>query len=176
MNRREALERVAILMGSTLSAPMIAGVMGQVTIKGKSVTVSAEQENLLAEIADIIIPTTDTPGAKAASVEKFIVRIMRDCYKKEDQEVFYKGLAKFEADSKTKFGKGFVGLDIAQKNEMVKLSITENKDFFQKMKELTTTGYFSSEIGATKALEYLPIPGKYEGCIPLKKGQKAWAL
>ncbi len=181
MNRREALERVAILMGSTLSAPMIAGVMGQVTNKGKSVAVTAEQENLLAEIADIIIPTTDSPGeaspgAKAASVEKFIVRVMRDCYKKEDQEVFYKGLAKFEADSKTKFGKGFVGLDIAQKNEMVKLSITENKDFFQKMKELTTTGYFTSEIGATKALEYLPIPGKYEGCIPLKKGQKAWAL
>jgi hypothetical protein len=176
MNRREALERVAILMGSTLSAPMIAGVLGQVTNKGTSVNVTAEQENLLAEIADIIIPTTDTLGAKAASVEKFIVRVMRDCYKKDDQEVFYKGLAKFDADSNTKFGKSFVGLDIAQKNEMVKLSITENKDFFQKMKELTTTGYFTSEIGATKALEYLPIPGKYEGCIPLKKGQKAWAL
>lgn len=181
MNRRKALEQVALLMGTALSAPMIAGVLGQVTNKGKSVIVSAEQEILLAEIADVIIPITDTPGeaspgAKAANVEKFIVRVMRDCYKKDDQDKFYAGLTKFDADSKTKFAKGFVELNIAQKNEMVKLSITENKDFFQKIKELTTVGYFSSEIGATKALEYLPVPGKYEGCIPLKKGQKAWAL
>ncbi|MCU0470804.1 MAG: gluconate 2-dehydrogenase subunit 3 family protein [Arcicella sp.] len=160
MNRREAVQRVALMMGGVLAAPLMAGVMGQVTNTGASVAVTAEQEALLAEVADIIIPTTDTPGAKAAGVEKFIVRVMRDCYKKEDQDKFYAGLAKLDADSQTKFGKGFIALDTAQKNEMVKLSTTED----------------TSEIGATKALEYLPIPGKFEGCIPLKAGQKAWAL
>ena len=59
---------------------------------------------------------------------------------------------------------------------MVKLLTVNDKPFFQRMKELTVTGYFTSEIGATKALEYLPIPGKFEGCIPLKPNQKAWAL
>ena len=44
------------------------------------------------------------------------------------------------------------------------------------MKELTVTGYFTSEIGATQALEYLPVPGKFEGDVPLKPGQKAWAI
>ena len=176
MNRREAVQRVALMMGGVLAAPLMAGVMGQVTNTGLSIFVSAEQEALLAEVADIIIPTTDTPGAKAAGVEKFIVRVMRDCYKKEDQDKFYAGLAKLDADSQTKFGKGFVGLDLVQKNEMVKLSTTTDKPFFQRMKELTVTGYFTSEIGATKALAYLPIPGKFEGCIPLKAGQKAWAL
>ena len=176
MNRREAVQRVALMMGGVLAAPLMAGVMGQVTNIGLSVIVSAEQEALLAEIADIIIPTTDTPGAKAASVEKFIVRVMRDCYKKEDQDKFYAGVAKLDADSQTKFGKGFLGLDLAQKNEMVKLSTTTDKPFFQRMKELTVTGYFTSEIGATKALAYLPIPGKFEACIPLKPNQKAWAL
>ena len=176
MNRREAVKRVSLIMGGILAAPLMAGVMGQVTNKGQSVLVSAEQEILLAEVADIIIPTTDTPGAKAAGVEKFIVRVIRDCYKKEDQDKFYAGLAKLDADSQTKFGKGFVGLDLTQKNEMVKLSTTEDKPFFQRMKELTVTGYFTSEIGATKALEYLPIPGKFVGCVPLKAGQKAWAL
>ena len=176
MNRREAVQRVALMMGGVLAAPLMAGVMGQVTNIGLSVIVSAEQEALLAEIADIIIPTTNTPGAKAAGVEKFIVRVMRDCYKKEDQDKFYAGVAKLNADSQTNFGKGFVGLDLAQKNEMVKLSTTTDKPFFQRMKELTVTGYFTSEIGATKALAYLPIPGKFEGCIPLKPNQKAWAL
>ncbi len=176
MNRREAVQRVALMMGGVLAAPLMAGVMGQVTNTGESVIISAEQEAFLAEVADIIIPTTDTPGAKAAGVEKFIVRVMRDCYKKEDQEKFYAGLAKLDADSQAKFGKGFVNLDVAQKNEMVKLSTVNDKPFFQRMKELTVTGYFTSEIGATKALEYLPVPGKFEGCIPLKAGQKAWAL
>jgi len=176
MNRREAVQRVALMMGGVLAAPLMAGVMGQVTNSGTSVTVTAEQQAFLAEVADVIIPTTDTPGAKAAGVEKFIVRVMRDCYKKEDQEKFYAGLAKLDADSQTKFGKGFIGLDLSQKNEMVRLSTTTDKPFFQRMKELSVTGYFTSEIGATKALAYLPIPGKFEGCIPLKKGQKAWAL
>ena len=176
MNRREAVQRVALMMGGVLAAPLMAGVMGQITNTGGSITVSVEQEAFLAEVADIIIPTTDTPGAKVAGVEKFIVRVMRDCYKKEDQEKFYAGLAKLDADSQAKFSKGFVGLDIAQKNEMVKLSTVNDKPFFQRMKELTVTGYFTSEIGATKALEYLPIPGKFQGCIPLKPNQKAWAL
>ena len=176
MNRREAVQRVALMMGGVLAAPLMAGVMGQITNTGGSITVSVEQEAFLAKVADIIIPTTDTPGAKVAGVEKFIVRVMRDCYKKEDQEKFYAGLAKLDADSQAKFSKGFVGLDIAQKNEMVKLSTVNDKPFFQRMKELTVTGYFTSEIGATKALEYLPIPGKFQGCIPLKPNQKAWAL
>lgn len=154
----------------------MAGIMGEKTNLGPSLNVTAEQEAFLAEVADIIIPTTDTPGAKAAGTEKFIVRVMRDCYKKEDQEKFYAGLAKLDADSKAKFGKSFVGLDTAQKNEMLKQTTVDNKEFFLRMKELTVTGYFTSEIGATKALEYLPIPGRFEGCVPLKPGQKAWAI
>lgn len=176
MKRREALHRAALMMGGILSAPTLAGAMGRVTNLGPSVAVSVEQEALLAEVADVIIPTTSTPGAKAAGAEKFIVRVMRDCYPKEDQDKFYAGLAKLDADSKTKFGKGFVELDAAQKNEMVKQTMTADKPFFLRMKELTTTGYFTSEIGATKALAYLPVPGQFNSCLPLKPGQKTWAL
>jgi Gluconate 2-dehydrogenase subunit 3 len=175
MNRREAIQKVTLLLGGVMAAPLMAGAMGQVTNFGKSVKVSAEQEALLAEVADIIIPTTITPGAKAAGVEKFIVRVMRDCYEKPEQEKFYAGLAKLDADSQAKFGKGFARLDLAQKNAMVKQSTVDNKAFFLAMKGLTVTGYFTSEIGATQALEYLPIPGRFDGCMPMKAGQKTWA-
>ena len=47
--------------------------------------------------------------------------------------------------------------------------------YFSLMKQLTLLGYFSSEIGATQALRYVAVPGRYEGCIPYKKGDKAWA-
>ena len=176
MKRREAIQKAALMMGGILSAPTLAGAMGRITNTGPSVLVSAEQEAMLAEVADVIIPTTSTPGAKAAGAEKFIIRVMRDCYPMEDQEKFYAGLTKLNTDSQTKFGKAFTALDTVQKNEMVKQAITEDKPFFLRMKELTTTGYFTSQIGATQALEYLPVPGQFNGCMPLKPGQKAWAL
>lgn len=176
MNRREAVQRIALLMGGALSAPVMAGVMGEKLYDGPSVNVTAEQEALLAEVADVIIPTTSTPGAKAAGAEKFIVRVMRDCFPLKDQEAFYNGLTRLNTESKNKFGKSFEQLPLLQKNEMVKLTTTTDKDFFRRMKELTVTGYFTSEIGATQALEYLPIPGRFEACVPLKPGQKTWAL
>jgi len=176
MNRRAAVQRITLLMGGVLSAQLTAGLMGQVINLGPSVEVSPEQEKLLAEVADIIIPTTDTPGAKAAGVEQFIVRVMRDCYRRDEQETFYAGLAKLEADAQAAHGKGFADLDAAVKNEMVKQATVKNKAFFKQMKQLTVAGYFTSEIGATKALEYLLIPGRFEGDVALQPGQKAWAM
>ena len=176
MNRREAVKQITLLMGGALSAQMTAGLMGQVINTGASIPVGAEQELLLAEVADTIIPTTDTPGAKAAGVELFIIRVMRDCYQREDQEKFYAGLAKLDADSRSARGKGFSQLDAAGKIDLLKQASANNQAFFQLMKQLTVAGYFTSEIGATKALEYLPIPGRFEGDVPMKPGQKAWAL
>ena len=64
----------------------------------------------------------------------------------------------------------------SEKNEIVKRATTSNKPFFVQMKGLTVTGYFTSEIGATQALDYLPIPGRFDGSWPMPKGQKSWAL
>jgi hypothetical protein len=176
MNRREAIQRATLLLGGVLSAQLTAGLLGQVINTGASVAVSADQESLLADVAEVIIPTTDTPGARAAGVSRFIIRVMRDCYKKDEQEQFYEGLARLDASSRAKGGKGFAELDSAQQAEMVKLATINDKAFFKLMKQLTVVGYFTSEIGATQALAYLPIPGRFQGNVPLEPGQKAWAL
>jgi hypothetical protein len=47
--------------------------------------------------------------------------------------------------------------------------------YFRLLRELTVLGYFTSEIGAKQALRYIETPGRYEGCIPYTKGEKAWA-
>lgn len=176
MNRRELIQRVTVMLGGVMAAPLIAGAMGQVLNTDPGLAVDDLQEKLLAEIADIIIPATSTPGAKEAGAHNFIVRVVRDCYTKAEQKKFYDGLAKLNDDSKSKFGKGFVELTLPQKNEMIEDATVYNKDFFREMKNLTITGYFTSEIGATQALAYDPIPGKFDGCTTLEKGQKAWAL
>jgi hypothetical protein len=171
MNRREAIQQASLLLGGMISTPVWAGVMGEVLNTGSSVAVSAAQEALLADLADVIIPTTKTPGAKAAGAEKFIVRVMRDCYVKADQEKFYASLAKFDQDCG-----GFAKLNEAERTAAVKKLTTTDKEFFLRMKELTVTGYFTSKIGATEALAYLPVPGRFESCMPLNKEQKTWAL
>jgi hypothetical protein len=176
MNRRDAIEKITLMMGGVLAAPLLAGAMGEKLNFGPSVNFTPAQEALLAEVADVIIPATGTPGAKAAGVQKFITRVVTDCYPLEEQKKFYAGLEKIDKDSKEVHGKGFVALDIAQKNDIVKRTTVSDKAFFILLKGLTVTGYFTSEIGATQALDYLPIPGRFDGSYPLKKGQKTWAI
>lgn len=176
MNRRQAIERASLLLGGLISAPALAGINNQRTYFGPVVLTTPEQETLLAELADVIIPTTTTPGAKAVGVQKFIVRVMQDCYEKRQQEQFYASLATVETDSKTQFGTGFAALDATQKTALMTQLMTRDKPFFLTLKELTVSGYFMSEIGATQALAYLPVPGRLDGCLPLEKGQRAWQL
>ncbi|REA63761.1 gluconate 2-dehydrogenase subunit 3 family protein [Dyadobacter luteus] len=176
MNRREAIERITLMMGGVLAAPLMAGAMGEKLNFGPSLSVTADQEALLSEIADVIIPTTGTPGAKAAGVEKFIVRVVRDCYQIDEQKKFYDGVERLNKDSQEVYQKAFVNLDAGQKKEILTRATKSDKPFFLQMKGLTVTGYFTSEIGATQALDYLPIPGRFEGSWPLPKGQKSWAI
>lgn len=176
INRRETIQRLSLMLGGALSMQVTAGLMGQVLNDGPSLEVDDAQRALLAELADVIIPTTDTPGAKAAKVEEFIIRVMRDCYVLEDQQKFYASLAKLDADSQSAHQKGFVDLDADAKNAMVTDLLKTNQPFFRQMRQLTVTGYFTSEIGATEALDYVAIPGRFEGDIPLAEGQKTWAI
>jgi len=170
MNRREAVQLVSLAVGALLShglAPRLAAQSG---------TSEAAAGALLAEVADVIIPTTDTPGAKAAGVEKFILRVVRDCFKAEDRQKFFAALETLDEDSRKKFSKPFVALSEAEKVEMVKLTASQRKSFFSSLRQMVVTAYFNSEIGATQALSYLPIPGKFQGTVPLAPGQKAWAI
>jgi hypothetical protein len=176
MNRRAALQRLTLLLGGALSVQLTAALRGEVINLGASVPVDAGQKALLAEVTDTIIPATDTPGAKAAGVEEFIVRVMRDCYRYEEQRTFYAGLAGLEMASKTDRDRGFTELEAGARHEVLKAYAEKNEEFFRLLRELTVVGYFTSEIGATKALEYLPIPGRFEGDVAMTPGQKAWAF
>ncbi len=189
LNRRDAVQRIALLLGGMISAPAIAGIRGEKTYHGESILANEDQIVLIREIADVIIPATQTGGAKDAKVEDFIIRVVRDCYQREDQEHFYAGLTKLNTDCKSQYGKDFVEASLTQRKEaLTKCMLEADQErkanrgkkapnpFFFMIKELTTTGYFTSKIGATEALEYLPIPGKFDGCMPISPNQKTWAL
>jgi len=207
MDRREAILRVATLTGLTLSAPLLTGLLTSCETKTKDSqtqkitrVVSGKHKTMVEEIAERIIPTTDTPGAKEAKVPEFILLTLADCYSMADQDRFFQGLDALDEQAKKTYNNSFLDLKKAEqtalltqvektaKNEAV---AQKKKDdaaklegikvepaapgFFQMMKELTVVGYFSSEVGATQALSYVHVPGSYNGCTDLQPNQKTWA-
>ena len=125
MKRREAILQVALTMGSALSAPTMASILDGYqphrNIKRGSSTFSLEtdQKILLDEITEVILPTTSTPGAKAAKAGDTIQLILKDCYKPQQQEHFVKGLADVDAESQKAYQKPFVDLSIDQKTAIL---------------------------------------------------------
>jgi len=189
MNRREALNQVALLLGGTIvgGSLFLEGCKTADKKMAVGLPLTKEQIAFLDEIAETIIPATDTPGAKAAQVGEFMQVMVTDCYEEKDQKIFLEGLNKINEASDKKYQKDFMTISPEQRKELLTGIDKEAKDYvaakkkedpnhyFSLMKQLTLLGFFSSEVGATKALRYVAIPGKYEGCIPYKKGDKAWA-
>ena len=190
MNRREALSSVALLLGGTIigAEAFLSGCTNMDKKIGTAgLNFSPDDISFLDEVGETIIPATDTPGAKEAKIGEFMHTIVRDCYNKTDQDIFIAGMGKLNDESKKMNGKNFmeaspeerknllIALDKEQKDYAASKKPEDPQHYFRMMKELTIWGYFSSEPGATKALRYIAVPGKYEGCIPYKKGDKAWA-
>ncbi len=206
MDRREAMLRVATLMGTAVSAPLLSGLLyscetktGNQDVKVTSV-VSDKHRAMMEEIAELIIPATDTPGAKEAKVPEYMMIMLSDCYPAADQQRFFKGLDDLNARAEKEHGNSFLD---CKPEQQVALLLEEEKransqkdqlnkaraqaataaerekaidtPFFGMIKEMTLVGYFTSEPGATKALAYVHVPGRWSACEPLQPNQKGWA-
>ncbi len=187
MNRREALQSVAVLLGGSIVGGNLFLQTGCKSEKSVNKLFTQSQVDMMDEIAETILPKTKTPGAKDAKVGAFMSLMILDCYTEKDQQIFLDGLKKIDELSKEKNGSKFmkatpeqrqsllVELDNEQKAYMKAKKKEDPSHFFRMMKELTLIGFFTSEVGATQALRYLPVPGKYDGSFPYKKGDRAWA-
>ena len=180
MDRREAIHRIAALMGGTLSAPLVAGVLngcqpGPSTEPWTPATLSAEQSELVAQLSEMIIPETDTPGARAAQVNRFIDLLLTDWYPAEERQHFMTGLDEVNGRARRRFGASF--LDCSEEEQVHIMTAladeaisaeAERKPFFGMVKEMTVIGYYTSEIGQNQELNYRIVPGRYDGCVPLE--------
>ena len=197
MNRREVLQRAGLVLCYAVSTPVMMGIMKgckaapELTYKPDFFT--EDQARIVSEVAEIIIPKTDTPGAKDTGVPAFIDKILKECYKKEDQDRFMTGLKSFEEDAKKVYGDSFIDLDPAKQLEHVKkihdAAVEAEKiemadahkgekpvrPFILMTKELTVVGFFTSQPGAENVLHYEAVPGAYHGCLPLSEVGKTWA-
>lgn len=205
MNRRQAALSFGALWG-VLALP--AGAAAQAVVTWAPKALNAAQARVLDVVAELVIPATETPGARQAGVPQFVDRAVAIYCSPEDAQAIRNGLDRIEADARAEHGKSFAALTSAQQTALVERYDVEGRGprtptaavgrgetetglsnqprsavappkgppFFPVLKDLITVGYFTSELGATRAVRYDPVPGAFRGCVPLKEIGRAWAM
>ncbi|MEZ4700715.1 MAG: gluconate 2-dehydrogenase subunit 3 family protein [Rhodothermales bacterium] len=199
IDRREAVLRITALLGCTLSAPTLAGVLSgcQASADGALRSLSASHKALLDVVTEHIIPQTDTPGARAARVTEFIDMLLTDFYSDADRAGFLEGLAGFDAAAQRATGNTFLdstpeeqfalldamdaeafpdldAMSEADREAYERRRAAEGRPVFARVKELTLSGFYTSELGATQELRVNPM-GSYRGDISVSEVERAWA-
>lgn len=145
--------------------------------------VSIEDETLLAEIVDTIIPETttpgastpgaSTPGAKSLKVHQYALRMIADCYGEPAQTTLRQGLLLTETTAQQAHGKAFAACDVPQRNDVLsRLAASAEpagKAFVEMIKRLTIQGYTNSEFYMVNVQKFNMAPGYYHGCVPIEK-------
>jgi gluconate 2-dehydrogenase gamma chain len=187
LTRRQALTGAALSFGAvwaTLSVPAGAAAQATATVplSWQPRALTPQQARALDAMAELIVPATDTPGARAAGVPQFVDRAVADYYEPPEAALIRAGLDRLDADAEADQGVAFAALGAERQKALLGAYEAEAgrqprgaAHFFPLLKELVTVGYFTSEPGATQALRYDPMPGHYLGCVPLSDIGRAWA-
>jgi len=152
-------------------------------------TLNPHQNATVVTMTDLIIPETDTPGAKAVRVNEFIDLILTDWAHEDERTKFLSGLDNLDKRSNEIFGKNFIDVTPPQQEVLLheldqRYSIDREDraahpfvrrphnaqltgDFFGVVKRMTLYGYYTSEVGFTQELRKQIIPGTYHGCTPV---------
>ena len=120
MNRRTVLKNLALVIGGAVLLPSCVGKDGSSYVQLKHVSIDEDGQRLIADMAETIIPKTDTPGATDLNLYGFAMKMVDECTKKQDQETFLKGMAEFDAVPKKIFNKPFVDCNKQEKQSVLK--------------------------------------------------------
>jgi len=173
MNRRSALKTSTLLLGYAMTAgttaAMLNGCKADTSPTWKPTNMTQEMNDLFAEVAEMIIPATDIPGAKGALVERWADEMLMT-YPVEERTMFTEGMGLFDSYAQEANGKSFVESTDEERKVVLDRMVEESKDadgphIFNIVKEATVAGYCMSEVGATQLLNYDPVPGPYQGCV-----------
>jgi len=141
---------------------------------------TSQQRETIEALSELIIPTTDTPGAITAGVPEFIELIVVEWYDTDDRERFMRGLTEVDERTQALAGVVFAQSGVETQAEIVSALEVESRttiaseeeapsSFFQQFRGLVLSGYYSSEIGLREELLYQPIPGRFDGCVDVSE-------
>ena len=188
INRREALRRTAWMLGGAISAPTALGFLnGCSATPGRAAQhFTEDQLEFIALISDIIIPETDTPGAKELGVQSYIEDQVFVMWDEEGRNEFLEYMTAFESKAEAELGKPFISATDEERTAFIHkehdavfggdVDWGHPRPFIWRMKEMTISGYFSTEVGMTQVLQYMQVPGRYDACITFEEaGGRVWA-
>ncbi|WP_333819170.1 gluconate 2-dehydrogenase subunit 3 family protein [Ohtaekwangia sp.] len=181
MNRRLVLKQLAMATAGAMLLPACGVDQKKVSIALNHLKVTGDEEDLLADIADTMIPATNTPGAKTVGAHLFTLVMVDDCLSKEEQEKYLSGLRSFNDKTKELYGKSFTK---ASPEERLQLLSSLEKDgeklpedlktFYSRSRQFIVQGYTSSQHFLTDIKPYQLIPGPdFKGCTPVTEQKPA---
>ncbi len=186
MNRRKAIAGMTALVGGAFAANYF-----YKNTKNEKISSIHDEKLLIAELADTIIPRTDTPGAKDVNSEEIIILLLDDCANRKTQNNFIRGLENVKSLSHSVYHKDFISCSKKERESILTQMEKDEKPFngiigkvkskffgdgfIATLKEYTANAYCTSMKGATEGLQYVLIPGKRIACVDRAKNEKSWA-
>jgi len=175
VNRRTVIKQfLFVASGVTLLPACLQEDKGKSSLLLKNMPINGQQEKNLAALAETIIPATATPGAKDISAHLFALQMLNDCHTKEDQQQFLLGMGHFEKMVGDTYHQPFHQCSKTEREALV-AGIDGKKDlapalafFYNSTKKLTIQAYSTSQFYLTRVQVYTMVPGKYQGCVPVK--------
>lgn len=175
MDRRTSLKTLLAMSASVLVLPSCLGPDKKVSVTLKNLKIEAHDEETVSRLANALIPPGNKPGAVAVGAPAFLWTMLDDCYSTADQQKFLAGLKEFDSYTTAQTGDKFKDALPAAQNKILKQveigkQLTDNaKYFFEQAKWLIIRGYTQSEYYLTNIQKYVLVPGKFYGCVPVKK-------
>ena len=207
MNRREALRGLSLSLGYAVSVPSVLSVLQACSVENESWTsvfLTENEKNMVTQLVDIILPSSDIPGGLEINLPQFVDMMCKDVMIKSDQDIFHQGSEVFSKRFKLRFNKD---IKKAKKQEVLEVfaeyfdkTPSESKKILEKQKKnieevpasemqdylmykflisvrsFSLIGYFTSEKIGTEVLNFDPIPGAWQPCIPVSDVGNAWAI
>lgn len=179
ITRREAIRRAALLAGVVVAPQWLLAVDQAIVPAAAGSRLTAAHAAIAGAVADRILPRTDTPGAADVGVPAFIDRLYADFMTPVEQKMLTDGLDAVDAAAKSAHGGAFTSLTADQKDVLLRTIARAEEGtpagFFRLIRSATILGYFTSEEVGRKVLHYDPVPGRYEGCVPIEQvGRRNW--
>ena len=151
---------------SAKDAPATAAVAGELT---------AARMAVLARVADLILPDTDTPGAAAVGVPDKMAEMFRDWASAETQDS-WNGV--IDAIDATAGEGGFLALSsqaqFAALEAFDAANIQPQDNPYRGFKAMIVDAYYATEVGATEELRFELVPGEWRACVPFADIGRAW--
>jgi hypothetical protein len=189
-NRRLFMKKMVALFGATTAAAVLSGCSvpvaeqfaAQRSNPPKNGNLFSEQElTVLYSLCETILPKTDTPSAVEVGCHEFVPHQLQHCHSKQQQEDCIHIINSVDLLANREFSKSFVLLQPQQQQQLLmdfetnSMSTDSEKGQFRFLKALIVFGYFTSEVGVTKVLDYQPVPGGFKGSIPVNADTKSWS-